>query len=59
MPEVREFIQQMHEQHGFDVAYLTRQFAGIHSNATVLRGHPAGGGTRATALLGTLPGALR
>ena len=27
----------MHEQHGFDVAHLTRQFAAIHSNATVLR----------------------
>ena len=37
VPEVRAFILQMHEQHGFDVAHLTRQFASIHSNATVLR----------------------
>ena len=36
-PDVRAFILQMHEQHGFDVAHLTRQFASIHSNATVLR----------------------
>ncbi|MFZ4536016.1 lytic murein transglycosylase B [Propionivibrio sp.] len=35
--EVRAFILDMHEQHGFDVAHLTRQFASIHSNATVLR----------------------
>lgn len=35
--EVRAFILEMHEQHGFDVAHLTRQFAAIHSNATVLR----------------------
>jgi membrane-bound lytic murein transglycosylase B len=27
----------MHEQHGFDIAHLTRQFAAIHPNATVLR----------------------
>lgn len=36
-PEVREFILGMHEQHGFDVAHLTRQFEAIRSNATVLR----------------------
>jgi membrane-bound lytic murein transglycosylase B len=36
-PEVRDFIAEMHVQHGFDVAHLTRQFAGIRSNATVLR----------------------
>jgi membrane-bound lytic murein transglycosylase B len=36
-PEVREFIEAMHEQHGFDVAHLTRQFSSIHSNAAVLR----------------------
>ncbi len=36
-PEVRAFILEMHEHHGFDVAHLTRQFAGIHSNSTVLR----------------------
>ena len=35
--EVRDFIALMHEQHGFDVAHLTRQFAAIHSNASVLR----------------------
>ena len=37
LPEVREFIQDMHARHGFDRAQLTRQFASIHSNATVLR----------------------
>lgn len=36
-PEVRDFIAEMHAQHGFDVAHLTRQFTGIRSNATVLR----------------------
>jgi membrane-bound lytic murein transglycosylase B len=36
-PEVRAFILQMHEQHDFDIAQLTREFSGIHSNATVLR----------------------
>ena len=36
-PEVQAFIHEMHERHGFDVAHLSRQFAGIHSNATVLR----------------------
>jgi len=36
-PEVREFIEAMHEQHGFDVEQLTREFSLIHSNATVLR----------------------
>ena len=36
-PEVQEFIAGMHEQYGFDVAHLTRQFARIHSNAKVLR----------------------
>ena len=36
-PEVQAFIVEMHEQHGFDVARLTRQFAGIRSNATILR----------------------
>ncbi len=36
-PEVREFIQRMHAEHGFDVEHLSRQFAAIHSNATVLR----------------------
>ena len=36
-PDVRDFIQFMHEQHGFDVAHLTQQFSDIHSNATVLR----------------------
>lgn len=36
-PEVREFILDMHERYGFDVAHLTRQFEQIHSNAAVLR----------------------
>ncbi|KFB77200.1 MAG: Membrane-bound lytic murein transglycosylase B precursor [Candidatus Accumulibacter cognatus] len=36
-PEVQAFIIGMHEQHGFDVAHLTRQFAVIRPNATVLR----------------------
>ena len=36
-PVVREFILDMHQQHGFDVAHLTHQFASIHSNAIVLR----------------------
>jgi len=36
-PEVRAFIVEMHQQYGFDVAHLTRQFAAIHSNATILR----------------------
>ncbi|MDS4015561.1 MAG: lytic murein transglycosylase B [Candidatus Accumulibacter sp.] len=35
--EVRAFIAAMHEQHGFDVAHLTRQFAQIRPNAIVLR----------------------
>ncbi len=35
--EVRTFIAAMHEQHGFDVAHLTRQFAQIRPNASVLR----------------------
>ncbi|WP_301100694.1 lytic murein transglycosylase B [Propionivibrio sp.] len=36
-PEVRAFILSMHEQHGFDVTHLTRQFSSIHANAIVLR----------------------
>ncbi|WP_291854011.1 lytic murein transglycosylase B [Accumulibacter sp.] len=36
-PEVQAFIVSMHEQHGFDVAHLTRQFAAIRPNATVLK----------------------
>ncbi len=36
-PEVRAFILEMHEQHGFDVAHLTRQFDNVHPNSTVLR----------------------
>jgi len=35
--EVRAFIVEMHEQHGFDIAHLNRQFSTIRSNATVLR----------------------
>jgi membrane-bound lytic murein transglycosylase B len=34
---VQAFILGMHEQHGFDVAHLTRQFAAIRPNASVLR----------------------
>ncbi|MEI7612567.1 MAG: lytic murein transglycosylase B [Betaproteobacteria bacterium] len=36
-PEVRAFIVEMHERHGFDIAYLNRQFSTIHINAAVLR----------------------
>jgi membrane-bound lytic murein transglycosylase B len=36
-PEVKAFIVDMHEQHGFDIAHLTRQFASIRPNVTVLR----------------------
>ena len=36
-PAVREFVEQMQAQHGFDAAYLSRQFASIHSNPAVLR----------------------
>jgi len=36
-PAVQEFIQYMHEQHGFDTAYLGRQFGSVRSNETVLR----------------------
>lgn len=36
-PEVRAFILAMHEQHGFDVEQLNREFSAIHSNAAVLR----------------------
>ena len=36
-PEVPAFIDTMHEEYGFDVAHLTRQFATIRSNATVLK----------------------
>ena len=36
-PEVREFIRDMHDRHGFDVAHLTRQFAAIRANQSVLR----------------------
>lgn len=35
--EVREFISHMHEQHGFDIAHLSRHFAAIRPNAAVLR----------------------
>ena len=37
VPEVRAFISEMHEQHAFDIAELTREFSRIHSNAAVLR----------------------
>jgi membrane-bound lytic murein transglycosylase B len=36
-PDVQAFIADMHQQHGFDVDHLTKQFATIHPNATVLR----------------------
>jgi membrane-bound lytic murein transglycosylase B len=36
-PQVQAFILGMHEQHGFDIAQLTRQFAAIRPNASVLR----------------------
>ena len=36
-PAVREFIAEMHVRYGFDAAHLTRQFASIRSNPTVLR----------------------
>jgi membrane-bound lytic murein transglycosylase B len=36
-PAVREFIAEMQARHGFDAAHLTRQFASIRSNPTVLR----------------------
>jgi membrane-bound lytic murein transglycosylase B len=36
-PQVQAFILGMHEQHGFDLAQLTRQFAAIRPNASVLR----------------------
>jgi membrane-bound lytic murein transglycosylase B len=36
-PEVKAFIESMHEQHGFDVAHLTHHFAAIKPNAAVLR----------------------
>ena len=34
--EVREFIQDMHVRHGFDVAHLTRQFTAIRTNSVIL-----------------------
>lgn len=36
-PKVKAFIVDMHEQHGFDIAHLTRQFATIRPNMVVLR----------------------
>jgi membrane-bound lytic murein transglycosylase B len=36
-PEVKAFIESMHEQHGFDIAHLTRHFAAIRPNTAVLR----------------------
>ena len=35
--EVKAFISEMHDQHGFDVAHLSRHFAAIRPNAVVLR----------------------
>ena len=36
-PAVQDFIREMHAAHGFDVTHLSRQFARVHSNASVLR----------------------
>ncbi|MFT3850696.1 MAG: lytic murein transglycosylase B [Propionivibrio sp.] len=36
-PDVPAFIEAMHEEYGFDVAHLTRQFDSIHSNTSVLK----------------------
>lgn len=36
-PEVRAFIVDMHEQHGFDIAQLSADFSRIRANETVLR----------------------
>ena len=36
-PEVKAFIESMHEQHGFDIAHLTRHFAAVRPNSAVLR----------------------
>lgn len=36
-PDVPSFIETMHQEYGFDVAHLTRQFASIRSNPTVLK----------------------
>lgn len=35
--EVRVFITEMHQQHGFDITDLTQKFATIHSNPVVLK----------------------
>ena len=35
--QVQAFIVDLHEQHGFDIAHLTRQFAAIRPNVAVLR----------------------
>lgn len=35
--EVKEFIREMHDQHGFDVTHLSRHFAAIRPNTVVLR----------------------
>jgi len=36
-PQVREFIAEMRDLHGFDSAVLTRQFGAVRSNASVLK----------------------
>ncbi len=36
-PEVKDFIEFMHKVYGFDAAHLSRHFAAIKPNATVLR----------------------
>ena len=35
--QVQAFIVDLHEQHGFDIAHLTRQFVAIRPNVAVLR----------------------
>ncbi len=37
MPAVQDFIEEMHERHGFDGEALRRQFSGLHVNANVLK----------------------
>ena len=36
-PDVPAFIEAMHEEYGFDVTHLTKQFDSIRSNSTVLK----------------------
>ena len=36
-PDVPAFIEAMHEEYGFDVTHLTKQFDSIRSTSTVLK----------------------